>query len=175
MMRSLPTSNRRLRPGKVIKGNSLLVEIWRWGSLALRWFLHALSMARMLKRFKLMEIQSSPLPDIPFAPYTVPVTLISDGEFPLVLHSATVTTSGSYYTPSGGTAVISASSCPSSITPGSTCTLTILYHVRTVRCTTSPYGLGYTGIDLTVLTDAPVPANWTERFTITGMPICNDN
>lgn len=112
--------------------------------------------------------------DIPFAPYAIPVTFTSDGDFPLAFHSASVTTSGSYYTPSGGTAVISASNCPSSLTPGSTCTLTITYHVRTVRCTTSPYGLGYTGIDMSIVTAAPVSTNWTERFTISGMPLCND-
>ena len=112
--------------------------------------------------------------DIPFATYSIPVTLRSDGDFPLGLHSATVTTSGSYYTPSGGTAVISASTCPSSITPGSSCTLTITYYVQTVRCTTSPYGLGYTGVDMSIVTDAPVSASWTEGFTITGMPICDD-
>ncbi len=112
--------------------------------------------------------------DIPFAPYTIKVTLISDGDFPLVFDSANVTTSGSYYTPSGGRAAITANPCPSSVPAGSTCSLTITYHVKSIGCTTSPYGFGYTGIELSIITDSEMTTKWSERFTVTGMPICDD-
>src|SRR5579864_2273842 len=61
---------------------------------------------------------------IPYAVYTINATLISDGDFPLDFAGATVAASGSYYTPSGGTATVSATTCGSSVAAGTTCSVT---------------------------------------------------
>jgi hypothetical protein len=111
---------------------------------------------------------------IPYAVYTITLTLASDGEFPLTLDSASVSSWGTYYTPAGGTATVSSTTCPSSVPAGTTCSMTISYNPTTMKCTSSPYGYGYTGIDLSLVTDAGATIDWTERFTITGMPACDD-
>jgi hypothetical protein len=41
-------------------------------------------------------------------------------------------------------------------------------------CTASPYGYAYTGIDLSLVTDAGINTDFTQRFTVTGVPICDD-
>ena len=43
-----------------------------------------------------------------------------------------------------------------------------------LMCTYSPYGYAYTGIDLALATDAGTNKDFTQRFTITGVPICDD-
>jgi hypothetical protein len=111
---------------------------------------------------------------IPYAVYTINATLISDGDFPLNFAGATVAATGSYYTPSGGTATVSATTCGSSVAPGSTCSVTITYNPTAIKCTGSPYGYGYTRIDLSLVTNAGVNTDFTHGFTITGIPMCDD-
>ena len=113
---------------------------------------------------------------IPYSVYTIAVTLVSDGDFPLAFDSATVTALPSgYYTPVPGTATVSSTTCPSSVPVGATCSVTITYNPTTIKCTGSPYGYGYTSIDLKLVTDAGANTDWKEGFTITGMPICDDD
>jgi hypothetical protein len=112
---------------------------------------------------------------IPYAVYPITATLLSDGDFPLNFAGATVASSVSgYYTPSPGTATVSASTCGSSVPPGTTCSLTVSYDPTTIKCTGSPYGYAYTRIDLSLITDAGANIDFTEGFTITGVPICDD-
>ncbi len=111
---------------------------------------------------------------IPYAVYPITATLISDGDFPLDFDGATVAASGSYYTPSPGTATVSATTCASSVPAGSTCSVTVSYNPTAIKCTGSPYGYGYTRIDLWLVTDAGANTDFTQAFTITGVPICDD-
>jgi hypothetical protein len=112
---------------------------------------------------------------IPDATYSITATLISDGDFDLSFAGATVgsQTFGGY-TPSPGDATVADSTCGSAVTIGTTCTLTISYDPTTIICTYSPYGDAYTGIDLALATDAPINTEFTQRFTVTGVPICDD-
>ena len=112
---------------------------------------------------------------IPYAVDAITATLISDGDVPLNLTGATVAsfvTGG--YTPSPGTATVSGSTCPSSVPVGSTCSVTVSYDPTTIVCTNSPYGYGYAKIDLSLATDAGAHPDFTEGFTITGVPVCDD-
>ena len=112
---------------------------------------------------------------IPYAPYTITATLISDGDLPLAFDGATVTASISgYITPAPGTATVSATTCTNPVQVGSTCSVTVTYSPTSIRCTGSPYGYGYTRIDLSLITDAGATIDFTEGFTITGIPICDD-
>jgi hypothetical protein len=112
---------------------------------------------------------------IPYAVYTIPVSLVSDGDFPLAFDAAEVASSVSgTYTPSPGTASVSSTTCPSSVPAGSTCSVTISYNPTTIKCTGSPYGYAYTRIDLSLVTDAGANTDFTLGFTITGVPICDD-
>jgi hypothetical protein len=112
---------------------------------------------------------------IPYVVYTVTATLISDGDFPLDFDGANVTASVfGAYTPSPGTATITGTSCPSSVQVGSTCSVTVSYSPSTIKCTGSPYGYAYTRIALSLVTDAGANTDFTERFTITGVPICDE-
>jgi hypothetical protein len=52
--------------------------------------------------------------------------------------------------------------------------VTISYDPTTITCTYSPYGYAYTGIDLALATDAGTNKDFTQRFTVTGVPICDD-
>jgi hypothetical protein len=112
---------------------------------------------------------------IPYAVYTITATLISDGDFPLNFAGATVAsyTSG-YITPSPGTATVSASTCASSVPVGSTCSVTVSYNPTTIKCTSDAYGYAYTKIDLSLVTNAGANIDFTQGFTITGVPICDD-
>jgi hypothetical protein len=113
--------------------------------------------------------------DIPYAVYTITATLKSDGDFPLVFDGANVAISlFGLYTTSGGTATVSATTCGSSVPVGSTCSVTVSYDPTTIKCTGSPYGYAYTGIVLSLVTDAGVTTDFTERFTVMGLPICDD-
>src|SRR5262249_9728610 len=99
------------------------------------------------------------------APTLVPVTLLSDGDFDLNIASASVTASA-------GSATLNV--CPSTVPVGSTCTLTVFYDPTTASCTVSPYGYNYASIDLLLVTDGAPGQDFTERFTVTGVPICDD-
>ena len=112
---------------------------------------------------------------IPYAVDAITTTLMSDGDFPLNFAGATVASFVTgVYTPSPGTATVSGSTCPSSVPVGSTCSVTVSYDPTTIVCTNSPYGYGYTKIDLSLVTDAGANKDFTEGFTITGVPICDD-
>jgi hypothetical protein len=112
---------------------------------------------------------------IPYALYPITATLISDGDFPLDFDGATVAaTASGYYTPTPGTATVSATTCGSSVAAGSTCSVTVNYNPTTIKCTGSPYGYAYTRIDLKLVTDAGANTDFTMGFTITGVPICDD-
>ena len=113
---------------------------------------------------------------IPDAVYSVSATLISDGDFDLKLAGATVVANiFGTITPAPGTAVVSASTCPAAVAPASTCTVTVSYNPTTIGCTGSPYGYAYTGIDLSLVTDAGANTDFTQRFTVTGLRICDDS
>lgn len=112
---------------------------------------------------------------IPYAVYPVTATLISDGDSPLAFDGATVAASVfGTITPSPGTATVTSTTCPSSVPAGSTCSVTVSYDPTSIKCTASPYGYAYTGIDLSLITDAGVNADFMLRFTVTGVPICDD-
>ncbi len=112
---------------------------------------------------------------IPYAVYTITATLVSDGDYPLTFDSAEVTSSISgTITPSPGTATVSSTTCPSSVPVGSTCSVNVSYNPQTIKCTGSPYGYAYTRIDLSLITDAGANTDFTEGFTVTGVPVCDD-
>ena len=113
--------------------------------------------------------------DIPDAVYTITATLTSDGDFPLTLDSATVTAAiSSTYDASAGTATVTGNTCGTSVAVGATCSITVSYDPTTIRCTASPYGFAYTKIDLSLVTDAGANTDFTEGFTVMGVPLCDD-
>lgn len=112
---------------------------------------------------------------IPYATYTITATLISDGDIPLAFDGADVVASISgTITPSPGTASVASTTCPSSVAVGATCSVTVSYNPTTIQCTPSPYGYAYTKIDLSLITDAGASTDFTQGFTITGVPVCDD-
>jgi hypothetical protein len=113
---------------------------------------------------------------IPYATYAITATLISDGDFPLNFAGTTVASSISgTNTTSPGTATITATTCTGSVSVGSTCSLTISYDPTTIKCTHSPDGYAYTKIHLSLVTDAGANTDFTQGFTITSVPKCDDN
>lgn len=114
---------------------------------------------------------------IPDATYSIAATLISDGDFALKLTGASVVaqTFGTV-TPTSGIAIVlpPIPPCGGSVAPGATCTVTVSYNPTTISCTASPYGYAYTGIDLSLVTNAGANTDFTQRFTVTGVPICDD-
>ena len=112
---------------------------------------------------------------IPYVVHTITATLVSDGDFSLAFEGAAVASSISgYITPSAGTATVSATTCGTSVTVGATCTVTVSYDPTTIKCTADAYGYAYTKIDLSLVTDAGAVVDFTQGFTITGVPICED-
>lgn len=113
--------------------------------------------------------------DIPYAPYEVTATLISDGDYALNIAGEKIRTgiSGSI-TPSAGTASVTSTTCGSSLAVGNTCSVTVTYNPTTIGCTPDAYGFGYTNITLILVTNAGATVDFTEGFTVTGIPICND-
>lgn len=112
---------------------------------------------------------------IPYSVYTVTATLVSDGDLPLAFDAASVAASVSgTITPSAGSPAVSSTTCSSSVPVGSTCAVTISYNPKTIKCTPSPYGFAYTRIDLSLVTDAGATIDFTQAYTITGVPICDD-
>jgi hypothetical protein len=112
---------------------------------------------------------------IPYAVYTVSATLINDGDFPLDFDGATVASFTSrYITPSPGTATVSGSTCATSVPVGSTCSVTVSYNPTTIKCTADAYGYAYTKISMSLVTDAGANTDFTQGFTITGVPMCDD-
>lgn len=112
---------------------------------------------------------------IPYAVHPITATLISDGDFALQFTGANVTPSISgYITPAPGTATVSATTCTNPVAVGKTCSVTVVYNPTSIQCTGSPYGYAYTRINLSLVTDAGVNSDFTEGFTITGIPVCDD-
>ncbi len=112
---------------------------------------------------------------IPDAPYIVSATLISDGNLALNFGATSVVAQVSgTITPSPGNASISNNTCTGSLAPGLTCTVTVTYDPTTIACTRSPYGYAYTGIDLSLSTNSPTNTDFTQKYTVTGVPMCDD-
>jgi hypothetical protein len=112
---------------------------------------------------------------IPYAVYTITATLVSDGDFSLDFDGATATSSISgLITPSPGTATVSVSTCADSVPVGSRCSVTVSYNPTTIKCTPDAYGYAYTKVDLSLVTDSGENIDFTQGFTITGVPICED-
>lgn len=113
--------------------------------------------------------------DIPDSVYAIAATLISDGDYNLNFGTPKVGAQVfGTVTPSPGSATVSANTCVGALAPGATCTVTVSYNPMTISCTGSPYGYAYTGIDLSLVTDAGANTDFTERFTVTGVSICDD-
>jgi hypothetical protein len=113
--------------------------------------------------------------NFPDAPYTIAATLISDGDCSVNFDAATVTPQiYGTYTPASGNASVTGNTCVGSVAPGSTCTVTVTYDPTVITCTGSPYGYAYTGIDLSLIGNAGSTTDFTQRLTVTGVPICND-
>jgi hypothetical protein len=113
--------------------------------------------------------------DIPYAVYKITATLVSNGDFPLVFDGANVVASISgTITPSPGTAQISSTTCGASVPLGAKCSVTVSYNPKTIVCTGDAYGYAYTRIDLKLITNAGDNPDFTEGFTVIGVPICND-
>jgi len=113
---------------------------------------------------------------IPYAPYMVAATLISDGDLSLKIKKTAVAAvvSGAI-TPSAGKAAITDDSCSAVVSPGSSCTITVTYDPTKVSCTNSGYGYAYTGIDLSLSSNAGLKQDFTQRYTVTGVPLCDNN
>lgn len=112
---------------------------------------------------------------IPYAVYSITASLTSDGDYPLNISGATVTPSVSgTITPSPGTAAVASSTCTGSVAVGATCSVTVNYDPTSIKCTASPYGYAYTNIALSLVSDAGANSEFTQGFTITGVPICDD-
>jgi hypothetical protein len=113
---------------------------------------------------------------IPDKSYAVVATLVSDGDRDLVVSGATVKPQISgMVTATAGKAVIVSNTCATApLPPGSTCTVKVSYRPQSIKCTASPYGYAYTGITLSLVTNAGANTDFTERFTVTGVPICDD-
>jgi hypothetical protein len=112
---------------------------------------------------------------IPAAVYPITATLISDGDFDLAFGGATVASQTfGMVTPTAGDATVADTTCGSTVPIGATCTVTISYDPTTIACTASPYGYAYTGIDLALATDAGTNKDFSQRFTVAGVPICDD-
>ena len=112
---------------------------------------------------------------IPYSAYAITATIVSDGDYPLDFDGAAVTSAVfGTVTPSPGTAAVLTTTCTDPVAVGATCSVTITYLPTTIACTYSPYGYAYTGIDLSLVTDAGANPDFTQRFTVTGVPICND-
>ena len=112
---------------------------------------------------------------IPYSAYAITATIVSDGDYPLDFDGAAVTAAVSgTITPSPGTAAVLTTTCTDPVAVGATCSVTITYKPTTIACTNSPYGYAYTSVDLSLVTDAGANIDFTQGFTVTGVPICND-
>ena len=112
---------------------------------------------------------------IPDAVYSITATLISNGDYALNFAGAKVETrTFGTVTPTPGQAIVSANTCVGAVMPRSKCTVTVSYKPKTIACTFSRHGFAYTGIKLSLVTDAGANTDFTQRFTVTGVPICND-
>lgn len=120
--------------------------------------------------------QSGQILVIPHAPYSFSVSLLSDGDFPVDVAqvAASVAPSGTLSgVPNQGTVTVT-DGCGPSIAPVTTCAYTVTYDPTTIRCTGSTQGLAYTTLTLTLSTNAGQTFDFTQIYTVTGIPICDD-
>jgi hypothetical protein len=111
---------------------------------------------------------------IPDAPYTFSASLSSDGDFDLNIADVVVSVANSGALGNAQGAVsITANGCGPSVAPGASCTLTVTYDPTPIRCTPSAQGLVYTTVTLTLATDAGANVDFTQRYTVTGVPYCD--
>jgi len=54
------------------------------------------------------------------------------------------------------------------------CAYVVTYDPTTIQCTPSTQGLVYTTITLTLATDAGENFDFTQIYTVTGVPVCDD-
>jgi hypothetical protein len=114
---------------------------------------------------------------IPDAPYTFSAPLLSDGDFNVDVAQVTVSAapSGSLGgVPDQGVVSISSNGCGASVAPGASCAYAVTYDPTTIRCTPSTQGLIYTTVTLTLSTDAGQNFDFTQIYTVTGVPVCDD-
>jgi hypothetical protein len=109
-------------------------------------------------------------------PTEVTATLLSDGDVDLSFVGANVATQvfGAVNSTAGGAAVTT-TTCGTTVPVGTTCTVTVTYDPTSIACTASPYGYAYTGIDLGISSDTLANADFVERFTVMGVPLCGGN
>jgi len=115
---------------------------------------------------------------IPDAPYTFSASLLSNGDFDLNVAQVTVSAapSGSLGgVPNQGAVSISSDGCGASVAPGASCAYLVTYDPTTIRCTPSTQGLIYTTVTLTLATDAGQNFDFTQVYTVTGVPVCDDD
>ncbi len=114
---------------------------------------------------------------IPDAPYSFSAALLSDGDFSLHIAQSTVSAapSGSLAgVPDQGTVSITSNGCGAVVAPGASCAYGVTYDPTTIRCTPSTQGLVYTHVTLTLTTDAGQNFDFTQTYTVTGVPVCDD-
>ena len=112
------------------------------------------------------------------APYTFSAALLSDGDFNLNIAQATVsaTPSGTLAgIPDQGAVSITSNGCGAVVAPGASCAYGVTYDPSTIRCTPSTQGLAYTHVTLTLTTDAGQNFDFTQIYTVTGVPVCDDD
>jgi hypothetical protein len=111
--------------------------------------------------------------DIPWAPYTVTATFVSDGDWALAYDGATIITGISgFLTPSAGAAKVESTTCAKAVAVGTSCSITVTYDPTKIACTGNGYA--YTNITLAPITDSVATPDFFESFTVTGVPICDD-
>ena len=114
---------------------------------------------------------------IPDAPYTFSASLLSDGDFNLSVAQVTVSAAPSGYLagfPDQGAVSISSDGCGTSVSPGASCAYVVTYDPTTIQCTPSTQGLIYTTVTLTLATDAAQNFDFTQIYTVTGVPVCDE-
>jgi hypothetical protein len=111
---------------------------------------------------------------IPFAARTINVRLVSDGDWALAYGGAAATAEvQGTITPAPGTAKFVSSTCPASLPLGHACSVTVSYDPTSIGCTIQGNGLAYTKLVVSLTTNAGMNPDFTERFTVTGVPVCN--
>jgi len=114
---------------------------------------------------------------IPDASFGFSAALVSNGDFDLNIVDVAVSAAPSGTlggVPDQGTVSIS-NGCGPVVAAGTSCAFGVTYDPTTIRCTPSPYGFIYTTVTLTLTTDAGQTFDFTQGYTVTGVPICDDD
>jgi len=123
------------------------------------------------------QTQSGQYFGIADAPRVFSASLLSDGDFDVDIAEVAVSAAPSGDlggVPNQGVVSVSSDSCGASVAPGATCAYDVTYDPTTIRCTPSPYGQVYTTVTLTLSTDAGQTFDFTQSYTVTGVPVCDD-